>query len=84
MEVGDEFDINGYEMVAKIQGAEGPSVIFVVHNNSSHILVAEAPEGDCTKPVYLVKSTPYYQDGDGFKVAYNIALRIAVLLAVRR
>lgn len=83
MEVGDEFDINGYEVAAKIQGAEGPSTIFVVHNNSSHILVAEAPEGDCTKPVYLVKSWPYSSEAD-YTNAYAVALRTASILAVRR
>jgi len=88
MKVGDRFNVTGYDIVATAQAAEGggppdTQECVVMHNNSSHYLVAkrEVGESDAT----LLGSFPYanvdvddYQNPEPVVLAYLAALDLMV------
>lgn len=85
MILGERFNITGYELTASIHYAEGAGRMLVMHNNSSHVLVASQGHDeaiDDNRWAVLETAYPYY-DND-YAVAYRYALRRATDLAVMR
>lgn len=86
---GDTFNLSGYDEVARLSaaiGGGGPEVqIVVVHNNSTHYLVAEVPVG-ATGPAEMLASFYYggAEDENGVRIIYAQALARAVAEALRR
>lgn len=83
LQTGEDFDMFGYDLLAQVQHVTDDYVrLFVLHNNSSHVLVAEAhamsePSDTVQEPARLVAAFPYFGDGD-WRVAYRLALAEAV------
>src|SRR5580765_5152646 len=46
MKLGDLMNIQGFELVAKIDFASGEGQVVVMHNNSTHFLVASITDND--------------------------------------
>lgn len=86
LETGKTFDMFGYDLLAQVQSVTDDMVrLFVLHNNSSHVLLAEAhamsePSDKVQEPARLVAAYPYFADGD-WRTAYGLALAEAVRLA---
>lgn len=85
MITGERFNITDYELTVSIHYAEGAGRVLVVHNNSSHIIVASQGHDeaiDDNKWAVLEAAFPYF-DND-YAVVYRVALRLATDLAVSR
>lgn len=84
---GARFNMFGYDALATVQSVTDEMVrYFVLTNNSSHILLAEAHAMDEGKdgneePAKLVAAYPYGATEDDWKVAYRIATVEAVRLS---
>lgn len=84
LETGKLFDMMGYDALALVQHVTDDCVrLFVLHNSSSHVLVAEAhsesePRDGMQEPARLVASFPYAPFEHGWRVAYKLALAEAV------
>lgn len=87
--VGKFFDMSGYDAMAQVQSASDSDVrLFVLTNNSSHVLVAEVhamnePTEACQEPGKLVTSFPYGDGEEGWRDAYKAGMAEAVRLALR-
>lgn len=87
---GDRFDYSGYELMARIAYGEGDGYVLVMHNNSSHVLVAVAGHDesvdarDSMQYAVLVASFPYFMEEEDWKVAYRYALMMAMKEAIKR
>jgi len=83
METGKDFDMFGYDLLAQVQHVTDDCVrLFVLHNASTHVLVAEAhamsePSATVQEPAKLVAAYPYIGEHD-WRVAYKLALAEAV------
>ncbi len=83
MKVGDTFDMRGYENVATLAYAEDPGYVYVMHNNSSYVLVAS--QGPDSTTVVLQASFMYVPEGFlDYQGAYRAALLVAMELACQR
>lgn len=86
LETGKFFDMLGYDLLAQVQHVTDDYVrLMVLHNNSSHVLLAEAhamsePDDRMAEPAKLVAAYPYIGEHD-WRVAYKLALAEAVRLA---
>lgn len=78
MEAGDTFDISGYEMVAEAQMVDSPDKVLVMHNNSTHYLVA-VQHGEEQRTAMLHASIQY---GEDYQEEYKLALRMMFNLAM--
>lgn len=89
-EPGSYFNIEGYEFVARAAGADTGGDVIVLHNNSSHYLVARRPwpagcdgwNGD--KHACLVVSIPYSEDEDETHASYYAALQRMITEAMNQ
>ncbi len=83
MNPGDLFDPSGYEVVAVARYAESLGEVLVMHNNSTHILLAIRPyDGELAQ---LERSWSYAEPGAmPFKERYRYALSQMIGLAVSR
>lgn len=87
MEINKDFDMLGYDLMAQVQHVTDDYVrLFVLTNNSTHILVAEAHalsehSAAMLEPARLVASFPYAPFEHGWRVAYKAALAEANRLA---
>lgn len=81
---GDEIHSDGFDVVAQLDFAEGDGQVLVVHNNSTHLLVIIQPTKNAVYQ-YFEAAYPYYkEDGLDYATAYELALNLAVELAVQR
>lgn len=89
MTKGDVFKIDGYDLQATINYAEDAGQVLVMHNNSSHVLVATrdmynvSGDAGATGEAVLAEWFPYSDDVP-YQTAYREALRYAFPLAVMR
>lgn len=81
MKPGDVVDVEGYEVVAQVAYADGPGHFILAHNNSSHILLFDQPDGESL--VYYMAAWPYFESEGDYEKAYELALWQAVGLALR-
>jgi len=87
LQTGEFFDMFGYDALAQVQSVDDEMVrYFILTNNSSHILLAEAhamsePSDKVQEPAKLVAAYPYGATADDWKVAYRIATVEAVRLS---
>lgn len=92
MEVGEKFDIDGYVVSAKIGYNSDMGEVLVVHNESSHFLVAtrDIRDGEPDPLSTFVESFRYdaghksAEDDDEVTFQYGRALRKAVQIALQR
>lgn len=87
MSPGDKFQLQGYELVAVIDYISAPAVAVVVHNNSTHLLVAftEKAAGPLmARDATLIESFRYAGGNwdDTWQVAYSGALHLAIGVAL--
>jgi len=86
-QTGKFFDMMGYDGMAMLQSMADDHVRYVVlHNGSSHVLLAEVhacaePTEKMMEPGKLVASYPYGATEDDWKVAFKLATIEAMRLA---
>lgn len=93
LQTGKMFDMRGYDVLAQVQHVtDDYTMLFVLHNNSTHVLLAEATappvrdmdggryHGGEEEPAKLVAAYRYVGEHD-WRVAYKLALAEAVKLA---
>jgi len=84
MKVGEKFDIKGYELEATMFYAEEAGVVVVVHNNSSHYLIASRDlHNPPTDDIYKLEAKIPYGENDAAQV-HAEALALAAHIAGRR
>lgn len=80
MEAGDTFRVGGYEIVAEAQMVDSPGKALVMHNNSTHYLIATQHEEE----IHTATLHASIRYGEGFREEYRLALRIMTNLAMER
>lgn len=91
LQTGKTFDMRGYDLLAQVQHVtDDMTMLFVLHNNSTHVLLAEATappvrdmdggryHGGDEEPAMLVASFAYAPFEHGWRVAYKQALAAAM------
>lgn len=92
MEIGELFHGGGYDQSARINFADEDGYVLVMHNNSSHFIVATRDESiEIANDYMFVQSFDYSKatsvDEDGFsevRFQYRRALGKAVQVALER
>lgn len=87
MKRGEEFELQGYELMAVINYVSSNHVAIVVHNNSTHIIVGmaefEYPRGPLMAgKARLIAMYRYGTPVDAFHLAYERALTMAQGIAL--
>jgi hypothetical protein len=83
MEIGTRFAVDGYDVVATMQAAEGPQQVVVMHNGSTHFLVA-VQQLDMPEPPHDAELLASLRYSDDVADVYKAALTVACAEAVRR
>lgn len=88
---GDQVDLNGYDFMAQINHREGEAAYIVVHNNSTHVILAKSEQvaggQDFAPLAEFVASARYgdnepYDNNSDFGIAYALMLARAFQLAL--
>lgn len=86
---GDIVNITGYEIMAVINYSSADAAAFVVHNNSTHVLVfavsASIIDGYFSRDIdegCFIAAYKYFEEDDDINIAYGLALAQAVGIAI--